>query len=965
MSDQSSFHFPPRPEAHAMAWDDLLPPVKRAVRDLLVHIHDAEQIKENDEVANCFLVYGDRGTGKTTVLLSAKDAIYKEEYFTIEENAQGENPKERKRHEKSEEKEWRKDSQECAKKLREQGIVWLEVLDLEPLPSEANLLTTVLTRVRNALDTPDSKKKGAGLTSLFEEDANSARQQLGRLIDDATLMWEDIHEVDTRNRANRQVAAANIYADFSNRFKEAMDKLSRELGHLHGSQSKPCSIVLPIDNIDRSTDHLYAIIKLAQMVSCRRLWLLMAGDRQDIDTFLERAFWKELIRVRDGLGAGARGKMGFGEEDESYVMARRQAAAASQKILPSSHRVKVRLVDPEETLNFYPPDKDKAQTIRALLKDVPIPTRKKNKMRYDLRLISEVSNLSKEDKQKFIEDATLIAGLTNKSISLLDLFDASSWVDGKDSQLLTHVAQHGLRLSARGVLDLWQLVYWAVTRDQTLREIDIRAEKIARAMLRNAIAGSTVTNWLSQELQDQTIRRTEDGGTSLYLKRVQLSIKRLVDLVEPDFEIRPVCNPPEKLQGFAIRSNISVKCVKDTTLFIGSQENALQFWTDSWERELPDLVAAWLMVLYDILLVEDNEHSSVVGTPTKFDNNIVSVSHEVIARSSYRKNSPLSVVWDTPEWGMFWAHEVFLKQWRNKLQVHKDSDNPLDQNGSRGYDLRLMSVATMANIEGEGRNLVIVALVGTDLYIRIFDANGQRVIDKSESELMSGQVLTALKEQLKPIPDISGLSKEDKQKIIEDATLIAGHTRCQSWLLVIAWVACVSETFAALSLSPPTTPLALYSLKDMELDKKVFKAAAALYDEIINENPTDLVLFDKMLRRAIRKWFELKLPLLLSYFYVPIKADNAYKSIQDVIKEIQGTKLLEYWKENAPFILANIDEELSKFFSTNEVQPKESDSKKTVTQQSEITIKAFSRWASDPLKGLLEMENVSPHTMNV
>ena len=93
-----------------------------------------------------------------------------------------------------------------------------------------------------------------------------------------------------------------------------------------------------------------------------------------------------------------------------------------------------------------------------------------------------------------------------------------------------------------------------------------------------------------------------------------------------------------------------------------------------------------------------------------------------------------------------------------------------------GYDLRLMSVAAADGLVNEGRNLVIVALVGTDLHIRIFDASGKKVVDKAENELVSGETLTALKKQLTPIRDESGLSKELKQKIIRDATSIAGDT---------------------------------------------------------------------------------------------------------------------------------------------------------------------------------------------
>jgi F0F1-type ATP synthase delta subunit len=94
----------------------------------------------------------------------------------------------------------------------------------------------------------------------------------------------------------------------------------------------------------------------------------------------------------------------------------------------------------------------------------------------------------------------------------------------------------------------------------------------------------------------------------------------------------------------------------------------------------------------------------------------------------------------------------------------------------REWDLRLMSVVATEDLPDVGRNLIIVALVGADLHIRIFDASGNKVIDKVENELISGEILTALKKWLNPFPDESSLSKENKQEIIRNATSIAGHT---------------------------------------------------------------------------------------------------------------------------------------------------------------------------------------------
>lgn len=130
MSQSSQFY--PRPEAQATKWDELLLPVQLAVRDLLVRINGAHQsisfknpngIENNStpQIGNCFMVYGSRGTGKTTVLLNAQRAVSKKK----EENE--------KFFGKEEGEEAKKQAKKQADYLREAHLVWLEILNLEPL----------------------------------------------------------------------------------------------------------------------------------------------------------------------------------------------------------------------------------------------------------------------------------------------------------------------------------------------------------------------------------------------------------------------------------------------------------------------------------------------------------------------------------------------------------------------------------------------------------------------------------------------------------------------------------------------------------------------------------------------------------------------------------------------------------------------------------------------------------------
>lgn len=617
---QQEYRFSPRPEAHAMRWENLLRPVQYAVHDLLLRIAGAEEVRraghgarparQREVVSNCFLVYGSRGTGKTTVLLSAKEAVERAESDQGFFHAEGE-PRE----------DLELSAQHRARELKaQQHTVWLDPLDLEPLPLSTNLLTTLLTRVRNALDAGGNDRDRARSTSIFEESATDARQQLGDLINDATLMWEEIQESDTRNRANRQRAAADIYSSFRARFTQAMDALSKKLDLRHG-HDQGCSIILAIDNIDRTPEHLKAIVKLAQLVSHPCLWLVMAGDRVELEGFLERAYWKELIHSREG--ADARGKAGQFGEDEALGMARRQAHAAAQKVWPPSHRIEVNLVRPEETLTFSPPDAGTGNTIRDLLAKVSVEC-----------FIADV----KDPAEKY-------------QFSFIDLFEIQHARprDAKPWDLLSVAARNGLCLPARGVLDLWQLAHWVVNGGAET----LGAVKIARTMLRNAAADSTMPSTMGQYLQAEIIHRDTQGGTLLDFEEVallvggQLSVASTVCMAEEPIEIAEL----------AILSSLHVSRSVDMLL------NLSLGGKDTPPVPLPELAAAWLMILYDVLVYVPK--LAVLGTTT-IDVHLIQVTHDVVMSvNGGWQRQQARVSWPVPDFYTFNAHDVLWRHWEN------------------------------------------------------------------------------------------------------------------------------------------------------------------------------------------------------------------------------------------------------------------------------------------------------------
>ena len=619
---QKTYRFTPRPEAHAMQWDDLLQPVREAVHGLLMRVAGAEETRRavaanrttplSDDVGNCFLVYGGRGTGKTTVLKSAQKAVSHAEPGRGFFPAAIDPSKPLDLH-----------AQVLAQQLQDSHhIVWLETLDLEPLPASTNLLTTLLTRVRNALDADDRSHGSSRATSLFEESADDARQLLDRLINDATLMWEEIQEPDTRNKANRHRAAAEIYANFDRDFKRAMDALSRRLDLWH-SHDQGCAILLPIDNIDRSTEHLKSIVKLAQMVSHPCLWLVMAGDRVEVETFLERAYWTELIHGH--AGADARGKAAQSGEDETLGMARRQAHAAAQKVWPPSHRVEVDFVRPAEVLKFHPPGETLAHSIGALLSVVPV---------HCFVPAASASDATGPDARFH-------------HFPLLGLF-AFDQARG-DRPKLTRAGTHALHLPARAVLDLWQLAHWVATTNDHAHG----AVKIVRTMLRSAIASSDLPSTLGQQLQHQIILRDPEGGTLLSFDPARLSTGHRMSVVS---EVSLAAAPCEPGQDLGIRSTLRARPSRDMRLTLAVATGG----PDTAQR-LPELVAAWLMILYDILIYEPR--LAVLGGTT-IDIPLVAAHHDLVwSIDGQRLRQQQVLSWSAPDFGTVCVHDQFWRHW--------------------------------------------------------------------------------------------------------------------------------------------------------------------------------------------------------------------------------------------------------------------------------------------------------------
>jgi len=875
MPDNNNFQFYPRPEAHPMEWGELLPPLQNAVRDLLVRLDGAvgkvdqsiakhEEDKNGEYAASCFLVYGERGTGKTTVLLSANDAVVKkcDDFF-------------KKPTEESEaELNLRENAKKSADKLQRKGLVWLDVLDIESMPLRANLLTTLLTRVRNALCPSNSENITVEHISILEDGADSARHKLDQLIKDATLMWQDIHEPDTREVSNRQIYAADISARYKTQFRDAMMTLSKELGRRNGRRDEYLPIVLPIDNIDRSTDHLYNIVKLAQMVASPYLWLVLAGDREDIESFLERAYWKELISIGEGAGGG--GKMGLGGEDEAIGMARRQAAAASHKLLPPSHRIEVQLVKPIDTLHFRAPSMGKSdngdgQTIYDLLQQV------------EMSIYGIEAKLTFADlfyAQKFAEtqpeaiemDAVLIEMAHNPGeldIQFIEVIKERKHPKNLEAKYLTLVSRLGLQLPARGVLDLWQLAYWAVN-DEYAKNIKVNyiAEKIARTMLRNIIAESRVSNKVGQWLQSKIIGRNSDGATILNFiepnPSLNVTYRRTWDM---ELRVDTKSSKEGTDLNYVAQSKLSIRGGMEAILFYLDGSPAKNKKLDNIDKnknELPYLVAGWLVVLYDIVLWSEKSWvlQNTRAREIMFD--IVKVSHEIIRLERQRPCLPKDIKelsWPVPDWNAFFAYDVFQMRWNEfRSAIHEKCDK-----NNKAYPAQFLPWVLAVGW--------VACVLDTYEVFYLWTRD-----DAPHERTNSGRLAASILKTEKWTDDES--IKVQEKPVIEAAA---------DWYFRI-----------------------------MNKDKKV---------NIDMNHERVFFTYERVI--FMRNWLEQKLPLLLSHLYVPMDIALASARKQYINKVLdeknpQGKLLLTAWEANSPFILADIEKKLEDVFPVvSEPDPKQ------------------------------------------
>ncbi|MBN1207144.1 MAG: hypothetical protein JXB05_19825 [Myxococcaceae bacterium] len=674
----------PRPEAAALKWSDLLPNTQRTMEGLINWLHcaytkspsakdtaadglggaDTQQQVSEEQLATSLLVSGDRGYGKTTILLTSAYALRKPTEFLPLLPGDGEPSR----------------TEGLRSKLKdlEQRIIWLDTLDMEPLPTDANILATLLVRVRNALDLTHHREGRWVPPSLLEEGIDDPYGRIDKLVRDATFMWEESpsERQDPRQRTEQQIKAAEIYASFRRDFFGAMESVSRLLAARnfgHNTQEKVL-LVLPIDNVDRSPQHLGMILKLTRMVASRRLWFVLASGRSEFQLFLERTFQKELADAGQVT-------LGTRDREELLSIARRQAAAAMRRVLPHVHRIPIDQVTPLEAWKYRAPalvvgDSQGEQRLFEFLRELPLACRRTGS--HGMKSFADLFDISGRLRDECAD--TCVEQAPDTLLKEYRIQENEGPHGEAEGPVFTYAARLALTQSARTALELWQSAQgkyqqWKIhTRgmnnatEHSCEDCEELSIEIAESMLRAAIDESDLPGWASEQLLNRIMRRNMQGRIVLDLSRKP--IRRLKVTALSDVLWHPTWTPQTKMsEGVSkeggscmLRTELHLRHFKDDILELHDQE-------ESGRRvPLPPLVAGWFMLLHDLLVFSPNQRVLNVSV-TPYDTIPAMAVTLHMAQLEPIGLAQVGFWWLPPSWDTFIDFAIFTAQW--KTFVHR------------------------------------------------------------------------------------------------------------------------------------------------------------------------------------------------------------------------------------------------------------------------------------------------------
>ncbi len=360
MSDNSSSTVLRR-ESHWLTWSGMTTSQQEAFGSIVHAFRDA--VERSDQIAKkrktpdqaffdapperpnkTLLITGDRGTGKSSLLMSLAHATVRDWRPILRtDRRQADLP------------EGIGQIEQDLKSL-ETRLVWLDPLDMELQEKHTNLLAAILTRVEIALERIRDVSEHAtellrGMTSQSEQ----AIVELSRLMSDVSAGWDGnlpqrAGSLDPDSYATEVLRVERARADLTQRFGSVLEKLSEHFPWPRTIQ-RPL-FVLPIDDFDLNPSQCLNILRMIRMLhhspNNTRLVSVVLGD-------IEIA--KKMLMLRT---LGERARMSEIKPDpqnfKHFILddLHEFTSEALRKLLPPAQRSELVKMKSEEILNFRP-----------------------------------------------------------------------------------------------------------------------------------------------------------------------------------------------------------------------------------------------------------------------------------------------------------------------------------------------------------------------------------------------------------------------------------------------------------------------------------------------------------------------------------------------------------------------------------------------------------------------------------
>lgn len=650
-----------RPEARPFTYEELHRSQREAFEKIIAAMAEAARNLDKRGQADSFgdaastdrkrsnrtlLLSGERGTGKTSVLLTVRDYLLDRERLDQDKTQGRVIPPD-----------------PCPKHIKElhDGVVWLETLDMDPLPKPTNLLAAILERIDEAIK-PKKEDPCLGSEGLLGRGhgIHAAVRELIRIETDVSLAWdgnviERAANLDPDTYATEVMRAEKARLSLNSKFTHVLDSIADE--------SKACDpspirlFVLPVDDVDLNPIRCLDLLRLLRAINSPRLFVVTLGSLESA----EIVAWVESIGQLAELGKNDLSRAAF-DGSEVHAFGHRVAANALRKLLPPEQRIQLQYLPIEQALEYRPPGVPNNRSLRSLLRDCKLTP--DNDCKRTLDETDRCRNPHCGSPDDFLENLGDL--LLGKALQTGDDPDGQKHLDkayDADRASLKPV----FICSVRELADLWFFLNRLLPKSKPDRFKELAL--LAATQLHQAILDDP-------GLTPDDRRRVAQAVDIRSDRTIQFDAA--VVIVEEQASFYDTIGRRDDLPAIYLsrhdRWSMRPRPVRSSGAETHGGDHPRRAWF------LSDRTSAWFRLLYDILFLHPKPHLLVGGHRIPMQD----LARYAVAFWYLPEGKVLQVPWIPPPLGTFWAMDRFLAGWNDVLK-HHDDKKKADDDGTRWF----------------------------------------------------------------------------------------------------------------------------------------------------------------------------------------------------------------------------------------------------------------------------------------